>query len=248
VSGPVRWAIDKGSPDDPQQRSWLVLFYEGKAASWWIVDQNGAFVLLVPISGSGVAGRCATQHGGAGISVTWRAVDSTTLARFQQSWPTLRAIGEGPNHIGVRTELADTACRASDDPSAYFDAPPVSPYTWTRDGKAVSWRELSSRAGLAHCDWESATFLSIGWPVGTVSDTAAQTRQYIRDPRGAVRAALRDRLRLRAELPADAGATGYRYGPLEVYLSPSDQDEAIYVVGGGRVERWPRSEPMALCV
>lgn len=35
---------------------------------------------------------------------------------------------------------------------------------------------------------------------------------------------------------------------LATYLSPSGQDEAIYVVGGGRVERWPRSEPMALCV
>ena len=40
---------------------------------------------------------------------------------------------------------------------------------------------------------------------------------------------------------------GYRYGAIELYLSPSDQDETIYVVSPTDVERWPRSDPMTLC-
>jgi len=40
---------------------------------------------------------------------------------------------------------------------------------------------------------------------------------------------------------------GYRYGAIELYLNPSDQDEAIYVVSPTDVERWPRSDPMTLC-
>ena len=52
---------------------------------------------------------------------------------------------------------------------------------------------------------------------------------------------------LHATLPADAVATGYRYQAIEIYVSPSDQDDAVYVVGPGAVERWQRSEPMTLC-
>lgn len=41
--------------------------------------------------------------------------------------------------------------------------------------------------------------------------------------------------------------TGYTYDSIQVYLSPTDQDEAIYVVGPFGSERWPRSDPMTLC-
>jgi len=37
------------------------------------------------------------------------------------------------------------------------------------------------------------------------------------------------------------------YGPLKVYLNSAKQDEAVYVVGPGAVERWQRSDPMTLC-
>lgn len=63
-----------------------------------------------------------------------------------------------------------------------------------------------------------------------------------------VRAALRDRLDLNARLPSDARPTGYMYRDVQIYVSPSDQDEAIYVVGRAGTERWPRSDPMTLCV
>jgi len=129
-----------------------------------------------------------------------------------------------------------------------FDATPYYPgYTWTREGRPVKPEELGTIAGPAHCEWQSATLLHIGWPVGTLSSSIAQARQYVRDPRGAVSATLRDRLQLRANLPNDARSTGYTYGTIQVYLSPSDQDEAIYVVGPSGSERWPRSDPASAC-
>jgi hypothetical protein len=48
-------------------------------------------------------------------------------------------------------------------------------------------------------------------------------------------------------LPADARATGYVYRSIGIFLSPTDQDVAIYVVGPSGVERWPRADPMMLC-
>ena len=132
---------------------------------------------------------------------------------------------------------------------AVFDSTPYYPgYPWVRDGRPVKPEELGTIAGPGHCEWQSATLLYIGWPVGTLASSSAQARQYIRDPRGAVSATLRDRLELRATVPGDARPTGYTHGSIQIYLSPSDQDEATYVVGPTGAERWPRSDPMTLCV
>lgn len=128
-----------------------------------------------------------------------------------------------------------------------FDPAPPHPYLWSREGREVSSFELVAFAGPDHCGWQSATVLIIGWPLGTVSRTIADARQYVRDARGAVKASLRERLDLRAVLPADARATGYRHGSIELYLSPSDQDDGIYVVGPGGAERWPRDDPPTGC-
>ncbi|MDQ6720140.1 MAG: hypothetical protein M3003_05010, partial [Candidatus Dormibacteraeota bacterium] len=107
---------------------------------------------------------------------------------------------------------------------AIFDVTPAYPgYTWTRDGHSVNPEELGTSAGPAHCGWQSATLLSIGWPVGTLSTSSAQARQYIRAPRAVVRAAFHDRLDLNATLPADARPTGYSYNSIQVFLSPTDQ-------------------------
>ena len=73
-------------------------------------------------------------------------------------------------------------------------------------------------------------------------------RQYLRDPRGVVRFNALDRFVRAADLPSDATGTGYRHGSIEIFISPSDQDRAIYVVGPEGAERWPRSEPKTLCI
>jgi hypothetical protein len=90
--------------------------------------------------------------------------------------------------------------------------------------------------------------LTVGWPLGTAATTAAHARQYIRDPdRVLGRPDLAEHLDLHAVLPADAIDSGYRYGRVALYLSRKDQDEAAYLVAGGDIERWPRSDPMTVC-
>lgn len=154
-------------------------------------------------------------------------------------------IGWRLNILGVRTGPPSGTVAAA------FDQPPAYPgFIWTRNGVPVKAEELGTIAGPGHCDWQTATFLFIGWPPGTLSSISAQSRQYIRDPKGAIQGttAYRELLVLNATIPSDARPTGYRLGAIEVYLSPSDQDEAIYVVGPDGAERWPRSDPMTLCV
>jgi hypothetical protein len=135
--------------------------------------------------------------------------------------------------------------------SAYFDNPPAYPgYRWTRNGKAVSPAELTTVRGPSHCNEQKLTLLTIGWPPGTVSRSAAGARQYIRAVPGApdwATAHLRTTFKLNPVLPADARDTGYQYLALHLYLAPSDQDAAIYMVGGVDSERWPRSDPPAIC-
>ncbi len=133
--------------------------------------------------------------------------------------------------------------------AAAFDYPPDYPgYAWTRYGHAVSAQELDTSAGSQHCEQQSVTFLTIGWPPGTRSTSSEHAHQYIRDPDGAVKSSnLKGSLALHATLPKDARPTGYRHGPIEIFTSSSDEEQAIYVVGPDVVERWPRSNPMTLC-
>jgi hypothetical protein len=131
--------------------------------------------------------------------------------------------------------------------SAFDGAPGYPGYVWWRDGHFVDGAELRTMSGPSHCRWESITMLFIGWPPGTTASQFAQSRFYVRDPQGAYEAKYRDLLVRNAMLPADAKPTGYRLGPIELYLSPSDQDDAIYVVAPAGAERWPRVEPVGLC-
>jgi hypothetical protein len=45
---------------------------------------------------------------------------------------------------------------------------------------------------------------------------------------------------LDSKLPPDAEYTGYHSGELQLWISPSDATEAVYLVLPS-VERWPRS-------
>jgi hypothetical protein len=133
--------------------------------------------------------------------------------------------------------------------SSLFGSPRAWPGTaWTRYGHQVPYSVVDAAAGPSQCGWESATFLTVGWPLGTSAQHATQARQYIRDSSTVVpQSNLRSKLELDARLPTDARNTGYRDGSVQLYLAASDEDAAIYVVADGRVERWPRSDPMTVC-
>jgi hypothetical protein len=133
--------------------------------------------------------------------------------------------------------------------SGPFDPPLAYPgQVWVKDGKLVSPLIVDVAGGPAHCGWQSAAFLTLGWPLGTSAAFAIQARQYVRDPGGVTQnAKLRSRFDLSARLPADARPTGFLEGGTQLYLAPSDEDIAAYVVYSGHVERWPRSNPMTVC-
>jgi hypothetical protein len=156
-----------------------------------------------------------------------------------------------PNPGSVVTDPIRTGSpRPTKDLGTYFDHAPDFPgYAWTYKGQGVDTTHgMNTIAGPAHCDWQAATFMHLPWPLGTDPTDASNVRQYIRDPKRVMpQGNLHGTLDLHATLPADAVATGYRYQAIEVFVSPSDQDDAVYVVGPGAVERWQRSDPITLC-
>lgn len=90
--------------------------------------------------------------------------------------------------------------------------------------------------------------MHIGWPIGTVAGHASDTRQYVRDPNGALQPIkLKSTFDSHAALPDDAVFSGYGTGKAELWTSPADVDSAVYLVFRDRVERWPRLDPMIAC-
>jgi len=132
---------------------------------------------------------------------------------------------------------------------SYFDRPPAWPgKPWSYAGHSVDSEVLTAAAGPSHCSWDSATFLTIGWPLGTRAHSSSQSRQYLRDPAGVVESApLRGSWMKNPPIPRDAKDTGYTYGALELVLAQSDQDAYIYVISPRDSERWPRSDPQTAC-
>jgi hypothetical protein len=104
--------------------------------------------------------------------------------------------------------------------------------------------------GADHCQWQSVTFMHIGWPVGTLSNAEGDWRQYVRDPKGLFDdGALHVGYLSDTSLPSDAADTGYHRGPWQLWVSPSQADDAVFVVNAdtGAVERWSRATPPILC-
>jgi hypothetical protein len=111
----VRWAVDKGSPDDPQHRSLLELFFDGNAFGFRVVDAGGSMVLRFPIAGSGIFGpeTCMIRARKPQENATWIAVDQATLDLFVQRSGSYRVIADGIPAGQVTLPLADSGCRIS---------------------------------------------------------------------------------------------------------------------------------------
>ena len=100
------------------------------------------------------------------------------------------------------------------------------------DDRAVPTYRVTSAKGPQHCDWESATFLSI--------DDGGQAggSGYVRDPDG-VLADYAPSYQASVPLPADARATGWHRGEQSLWLAV-DGSAAYVGTAKGPVERWPR--------
>jgi hypothetical protein len=104
--------------------------------------------------------------------------------------------------------------------------------------------------GSKQCQWGSATFMHVGWPLGTAANSLGDWRQYVRDPEGLFDdGALRVGFLSNTALPDDAADTGYHRGSWQLWVSPSQADDAVFVVNEttGAVERWGRSSERIIC-
>jgi hypothetical protein len=117
-----------------------------------------------------------------------------------------------------------------------------------QDGKGnlVDERVVSSVQGPEHCDWETAVFLYLGWPLGTRSRSADEARQYVRDPDGLFPGYTAGPFDPDAILPKESRYTGYHLGDVALWVG-RDAAEAVYLVRGTDVERWPRAERPIAC-
>jgi hypothetical protein len=105
-------------------------------------------------------------------------------------------------------------------------------------------RTVESFAGPEHCDWESVTFLSVNVDLDELG-TPADQRWFLRDPEGVLSGEGRIAYDGDAQLPEDAVDTGLRLEGRELWAEPADDPpgpEAVYVVDGDSVERWPRTD------
>lgn len=108
--------------------------------------------------------------------------------------------------------------------------------------------EVWSRVGPEHCDWDSATFLAVGCPLGTTQGIGLpdSAREYIRDPADDV--GFKDRLDVDASLPEGSASTGYSTDGVELWFGPDEGDRYAYLVhDAGDVERWPRAIQPPAC-
>lgn len=119
---------------------------------------------------------------------------------------------------------------------------------WTGpDGEPVPSEVLNVLRGPQHCDWESSVLLHVGWPLGTAADTAADIRQYVRDPKGVLPDVVMGSFGADVQVPAGASATGYEADGVELWLGESGGEEAMYVVFEEHAERWPRTAEVIAC-
>jgi hypothetical protein len=105
------------------------------------------------------------------------------------------------------------------------------------DGRSSTIVEFS---GSAHCEWQSATFIALG-----------PLQQYVLDPEGVVPSTGRDfvgvePLPIEMRLPADAEYTGFHHDERELWVSPAEGGDAIYIVSPEVTQRWPRN--LAGCI
>lgn len=113
-------------------------------------------------------------------------------------------------------------------------------------GEQVPEFVVSTYRGAEHCEWESAVFLQLGWPLGT-AEKIGPGRQYVRDPEGLFPENVIVPLDLDARLPPDARYTGYHRGEVKLWVSDSEAADAVYLVRGEQVERWPRTTQTIAC-
>ncbi|OGN87736.1 MAG: hypothetical protein A2X23_07850 [Chloroflexi bacterium GWC2_73_18] len=108
-------------------------------------------------------------------------------------------------------------------------------------GRAIASQELVLLTRYP-CDEGHAAVLTIGRPLGMPIDPLLRW-EYVRDPQGEFLAHgwIAEPWRGETTAPSDLLYTGWTNGNVELWISPSELDAAVYLRLGGARERWPRA-------
>ncbi len=122
----------------------------------------------------------------------------------------------------------------------------------TTNGEQVPDGTIRTLTGAEHCEWESSTVLHIGMPLGAVMESGADVHQYISDPEGVYlhpgfARSFKTTFNPNATLPSDAKFSGFKRDGVELWISDSELDSAIYMVSDSATERWPKADPRIFC-
>lgn len=143
--------------------------------------------------------------------------------------------------------LASVRGRVLQDPRLPLGGYALEP--WTRNGKVVDPNVVVAYGGPAHCGLQAITFLALVWPLGSKPVPGGPQRIYVREAGEHFNfVQVVGTLALNAQLPPGARDTGFQASGVHLYLDGRDQDQYAYLVGLGRVERWPREEPVRYCM
>jgi hypothetical protein len=213
----------------------------------WIVDQTGnriANTFTTTTCGGGCRGEFSVD-----VPYSVGAAQAGTIWVFEESAEDGRRLHTVRIPVMLTPGTADPVADALEGQWTDEQGNPLPDGTSEADGYALVAHTLE---GPDHCGWTSATFLHLGWPLGTVAHGSEHIRQYLRDPQGVLADVQSEPFELDARLPDDAAFSGFRRGAWQIWTAPSDIDEAIYLVNDDPaahavVERWPRTTELVAC-
>jgi hypothetical protein len=163
----------------------------------------------------------------------WRADEVAPITGENAEWVALPSTPSPGPPCGLF--IRDARGTAFDDDAARG---------WCTDGgrgRIVTDRQLVLLTRYP-CEVGHAAVLNLGRPLG-VSLDPLNRQEYVRDPAGEFLAQhwVRSPYDGDATLPADAADSGWTNGNVDLWISPSELDRAVYLVRGDVVERWPRA-------
>jgi len=116
----------------------------------------------------------------------------------------------------------------------------------TFNGKRIDTRFILLIDAPEQCGLPGVQSVTMGNPFGQEMHTELDSMQFVRDPGHFVEHRTFARFDPSTDLPPEAHFTGLAYDDLELWAA-NDMDEAIYVVRGDTVERWPRAREFIAC-
>jgi hypothetical protein len=139
--------------------------------------------------------------------------------------------------------LIAVACETQSPPQSR-----VSPPSWLHGSESVNPQVVQTFPPPQHCGDMASMFLVIGWPLGHAEPNLSNARWYVRDPAPFMKGLLLGEFAVDVTPPQDARYSDYHNATYQLWLSPSDEDSAVYMKTATSFERWPRAKQALFCL